>query len=175
MYDAYPAHTFVFNFKSTSSCNLCPTFYRRRLGTSLVWVLCLVAHANGLAGIASSQLDDRADLRWQRFLHHETGLSNMGNSGLASRQLLVEEFKAAPSASDKEAEAAKILAQKPDNLLRNLKVKAQETTNWFPEGCDVAKGGMTRRYVSANSSCTVGASELLCCQLATCPPHAESG
>lgn len=161
MYDAFSAHTPVFNFKSTASCKLCPDFHRRRLGTSLLWVLCIAAHANGLAGVASSQLDNRADMRWQRFSHHEMGLSDVGNSGLASRQLLVEEFKAAPSAAEKEAEAAKILAQKPDNLLRNLKVKAQETTNWFPEGCDAAKGGMTRRYVSASSKCTVGVCQLL--------------
>jgi hypothetical protein len=41
----------------------------------------------------------------------------------------VEEFRGAPSAEEKLAEAEKLLAQRPDNLLRNLKIKAQSRTN----------------------------------------------
>lgn len=64
------------------------------------------------------------------------------------RRLLVEEFKEAPSAEDKLAEAQKLLAQRPDNLLRNLKVKAQSRTNMYPEGCEVSESGVKQRWVS---------------------------
>lgn len=64
---------------------------------------------------------------------------------LSGRQLLVEEFKGTPSVAAKQAEAAAILAARPDALLRNLKVKAQVDSSWFPEGCDVDKGGNARR------------------------------
>lgn len=57
----------------------------------------------------------------------------------------MEEFKGAPSLADKEADAAAVLAQQPDNLLRNLKVKDQHRTNFYPEGCAISEAGKTRR------------------------------
>ncbi len=63
----------------------------------------------------------------------------------------MEEFKGAPAAAEKEAEAAKVLAQPQDNLLRNLKVKAQTRTVMFPEGCEVSDAGVTRRWVAPHN------------------------
>jgi hypothetical protein len=63
----------------------------------------------------------------------------------ASRKLSAFAFKGAPSAEEKQAEAAQILAARPDALLRTLRVKAPGANTLFPEGCDVAEGGEARR------------------------------
>lgn len=118
---------------------------RRRGGARLVWAIYIVAHAVGLIVVSCSQLGDRAGERWQHIPEYSDRLSEPGRERHIGRQLLVEKFKGAPSLTEKEAEAEQILGLKPDNLLRNLKIKAQEKADWFPEGCDVAKGGITRR------------------------------
>lgn len=79
---------------------------------------------------------------------HSAAQLTAGAAHLPSRQLLVEEFKGAPSAEEKQADAEKLLAQRPDNLLRNLKVKAQSRTNMFPEGCEVSETGVKQRWAS---------------------------
>ena len=45
-------------------------------------------------------------------------------------------------------QAEKLLAQRPDNLLRNLKIKAQARTNMYPEGCEVSDSGIKQRWVA---------------------------
>jgi hypothetical protein len=71
----------------------------------------------------------------------------------SGRRLLVEEFKGAPSAEEKLADAEKLLSQRPDNLLRNLKVKAQTRTNMLPEGCEVSESGLKMRWVTGMQMC----------------------
>ena len=66
----------------------------------------------------------------------------------SGRQLLVEEFRGAPSAEEKLAKAEQVLSQRPDNLLRNLKIKAQTRTRMFPEGCEVSESGVKMRWAA---------------------------
>ena len=103
-----------------------------------LWVLAAVpVHSNRhgsqhfSSSAASSHAALPADAAWQ-----------------SGRHLLVEEFRGAPSAEEKLAKAEQVLSQRPDNLLRNLKIKAQTRTSMFPEGCEVSESGVKLRWAA---------------------------